>query len=278
MEAGSSLEGFFKRARIVKRRSVVIVPDDSEGTRSFQLTPRTLRIGGALLTAGLLSLGVILASWWYFAAEAARVPELEREISRLQEENAKVKELGAAVAKLQEQSDRIRSMLGADVLTSGGTPDIPPGDQPGAVELASGSTTGLSPQIPTSWPLSASGFVTREHATDELQASGGHPGLDIAVAQDTYIRASGSGIVREAASDTVYGLYVLIDHGNTGYSSMYGHASRLFVTSGDSVRQNQVIALSGNTGRSTAPHLHFEIRQDDQPVDPYTLVQPRSGS
>ncbi len=85
-------------------------------------------------------------------------------------------------------------------------------------------------------------------------------------------------MVREAGSDSVYGLYVLVDHGNSGYQSMYGHASRLFVAPGDTIRQNEVIALSGNTGRSTAPHLHFEILQDGQPIDPFTLVQQRSGS
>ena len=74
------------------------------------------------------------------------------------------------------------------------------------------------------------------------------------------------------------GLYVLIEHGNTGYSTMYGHASRLFVAPNDTIRQNQVIALSGNTGRSTAPHLHFEVLQDGAPIDPFTLVQQRTGS
>ncbi len=102
--------------------------------------------------------------------------------------------------------------------------------------------------------------------------------MDIAVSQHSYIRASGAGLVREAGSDSIYGLYVLIEHGNSGYRSMYGHASRLYVAPGDSVLQNQVIALSGNTGRSTAPHLHFEILQDGVPIDPFTLVQQRSGS
>jgi murein DD-endopeptidase MepM/ murein hydrolase activator NlpD len=112
----------------------------------------------------------------------------------------------------------------------------------------------------------------------EQAQAGPHPGIDIAAAQHTYIRASGAGLVLEAGSDSVYGLYVLIEHGNTGYRSMYGHASRLYVQSGEQVQQNQVIALSGNTGRSTAPHLHFEILQDGRPVDPFTLVQQPTSS
>ncbi len=64
---------------------------------------------------------------------------------------------------------------------------------------------------------------------------------------------------------------MLIDHGD-GYESMYGHASRVFVAAGDSVERHEVIALSGSTGRSTAPHLHFEVRKAGQAVDPLALV------
>ena len=99
-----------------------------------------------------------------------------------------------------------------------------------------------------------------------------HPGLDIAVAQDSYIRAAAGGIVRDAGTDEVYGKFVLIDHGD-GYESMYGHASQIFVAAGDSVERHEVIALSGSTGRSTAPHLHFEVRREGQAVDPLSLVR-----
>ncbi len=76
----------------------------------------------------------------------------------------------------------------------------------------------------------------------------------------------------DAGVDDVYGRYILIDHGN-GLESMYGHASRLFVETGAVVERNEVIALSGSTGRSTAPHLHFEIRKDGEAVDPLLYVR-----
>lgn len=162
-------------------------------------------------------------------------------------------------------------MLGGDVLASGPAPEILPAEELAPAD-EDAPRTGLSPEIPTSWPLATAGFVTQE--LEEAQ-EGAHPGIDIAVAQHSYIRASGAGVVAEAGADSVYGLYVLLQHGNTGYYSMYGHASRLFVTAGDRVRQNEVIALSGNTGRSTAPHLHFEILQEGRPIDPFTLVRQR---
>jgi murein DD-endopeptidase MepM/ murein hydrolase activator NlpD len=254
--------------------TIVLVPSDTERTRSLRLTPRGLRIGAALAAAGSIALAVLLGSWWYFAAQTARIPGLEQQITQLEGENAKVVQLARTLDELQAEYQKVRTMLGGDVLAANAAPEMLPSEEP-ATATDGSPGTGLSPEIPTSWPLATGGFVTQvlEQAQD-----GTHPGIDIAVAQHSYIRASGAGVVSEAGADSIYGLYVLIEHGNSGYESMYGHASRLFVTPGDTVLQNQVIALSGNTGRSTAPHLHFEILQDGQPVDPFILVQHRSGS
>jgi murein DD-endopeptidase MepM/ murein hydrolase activator NlpD len=78
--------------------------------------------------------------------------------------------------------------------------------------------------------------------------------------------------VEASGTDPDYGLFVLLRHPN-GFQTMYGHASRLVVREGDEVGAGQVIALSGNTGRSTAPHLHFEVRRDGRSLDPLTVVQ-----
>jgi len=254
--------------------TVFLVPDDTQRTRSMRITPRGLRIGAAVGAVGAFALALMLGSWWYFAAQAARVPGLESQITQLEAENEKVGQLAESLTRLQRQYEKIRVMLGGDILAASAAPEMIPNR--GEAEGAVGATpTGLSSEIPTSWPLATAGFVTQvlEQAQD-----GPHPGIDIAVAQHSYVRASGAGIVTEAGFDSIYGLYVLVEHGNTGYSSMYGHASRLFVAPGDRIRQNEVIALSGNTGRSTAPHLHFEVLQDGRPIDPFTLVQQRAGS
>src|SRR5947199_249405 len=88
----------------------------------------------------------------------------------------------------------------------------------------------------------------------------------------TPVRAAGGGAVEAAGTDPAYGLFVLLRH-SSGYETMYGHASRLLVREGDSVQAGQVIALSGNSGRSTAPHLHFEIRREGKSLDPLTVVK-----
>ncbi len=99
-----------------------------------------------------------------------------------------------------------------------------------------------------------------------------HPGIDIAVPAGTPVRAAGGGVVEAAGADSAYGLFVLLRHSG-GYETMYGHASRLLVHEGDSVQAGQVIALSGSSGRSTAPHLHFEIRREGKSLDPLTVVK-----
>ncbi|MBA3554953.1 MAG: M23 family metallopeptidase, partial [Gemmatimonadales bacterium] len=88
----------------------------------------------------------------------------------------------------------------------------------------------------------------------------------------TIVRASGGATVNQVGEDPEYGLFVLLDHPD-GYQSMYGHLSRILVGAGSTVSRGEAIGLSGNSGRSTAPHLHFEIRQEGSALDPRTMVK-----
>ncbi|HYM49803.1 MAG TPA: M23 family metallopeptidase [Candidatus Limnocylindrales bacterium] len=98
-----------------------------------------------------------------------------------------------------------------------------------------------------------------------------HPGIDIANVTGTpVVSADGGRVVFAGWGD--YGLYVEIDHGN-GYSTVYGHLSQLQVTLGQQVRPGQPIGLMGSTGRSTGPHLHFEIRQQGVPRNPLDYLR-----
>ena len=99
-----------------------------------------------------------------------------------------------------------------------------------------------------------------------------HPGVDIAVSIGSLVRAAGGATVKQTGDDPEYGRFVLLEHPEE-YHTMYGHLSRILVTLGDTVAAGQVIGLSGNSGRSTAPHLHFEIRQRGSSLDPLTLVK-----
>lgn len=97
-----------------------------------------------------------------------------------------------------------------------------------------------------------------------------HHGLDLAAPEGAPIRPVRPGIVRQAAELEGFGLTVVVDHGN-GTQSLYAHCSELNVQPGDAVGYADVIARVGSTGRSTGPHLHLEIEQDGERIDPGTF-------
>lgn len=102
-----------------------------------------------------------------------------------------------------------------------------------------------------------------------------HKGVDFSAEIGTPVQATASGTVLVVEiSEEAYGKKVEIDHGD-GYVTKYAHLSEIKVSEGESVSLGQVIALSGNTGASTAPHLHYEVIKDGEYVDPmnYFMVQ-----
>ncbi|MGF1512279.1 MAG: murein hydrolase activator EnvC family protein [Elainellaceae cyanobacterium] len=94
-----------------------------------------------------------------------------------------------------------------------------------------------------------------------------HAGLDFGASQGTPILAADAGQVLFAGWYGGYGRAVVINHGN-GVTTLYGHASRVYVSEGETVQRGQTIAAVGSTGLSTGPHLHFEVRRDGAPVNP----------
>lgn len=94
-----------------------------------------------------------------------------------------------------------------------------------------------------------------------------HSGIDIGVDEGTPVHAADSGVIVWSGWMGGYGYAVVIDHGN-GLSTLYGHNSELAVDEGQSVSKGQVVAYTGSTGNSTGPHVHFEVRENGDPVDP----------
>ncbi len=135
------------------------------------------------------------------------------------------------------------------------------------------------------WPLNGATnyVVTCRHGWRTYQIYGYwttdyHNGIDLRCYTGTEVYASNAGTVIIATYHASYGYYVLIDHGG-GYSTLYAHNSKLLVTPGQRVERGEVISLSGSTGYSSGPHLHFEIRVNNERVDPLSgnlLSTPRN--
>ncbi|MEJ2290172.1 MAG: LysM peptidoglycan-binding domain-containing protein [Deinococcales bacterium] len=146
-------------------------------------------------------------------------------------------------------------------------------------ELGAARTTYAVPAPPPSagmmWPIH--GPITSHFGYRQLRVDGSnfHTGIDIAGNSGEPIHAAVGGTVALSGWNGGYGLCVIIKSGNTAY--YYGHASVLLVKQGEQVREGQVIARVGDTGHSTGPHLHFEIRVDNEPVDPLPLLQTQAS-
>ena len=246
--------------------SIMVVPEDGRESHTFRVSYRALKLAGAAALLLVLGMTVMAASWWYFAARAAKVPALEEQVALHASDQARIEGLAGQLTELEERYEQMRRLFGPDgeQLASGLwlPPPAPRGARVGSDPDAQGS-------LPTSWPLTERGFVTQRLLEGD---AGAHPGVDIAVPTDSYVRAAGAAVVVEVGDDPVYGRFVSLDHGE-GYRSLYAHASATLVETGQRVRRNEVIALSGSTGRSTAPHLHFEVQLNGAPVDPLTVVR-----
>lgn len=249
-----------------RRLTFIIVPHGDLDTKTIEIPYRRLKVFLVLAVGVIIALAVMVGMWWSIAMKASRVSGLERQLATLEKERAKVDSLAHVLAEVETQYQRVREMLGADAPAAGKQPLLP--ELPKGVMRDDDGDGVADAAAPDAWPLTERGFVTR----GLTKTKSPHPGIDIAVPQNSYIRASGPGVVKIAGEDPVYGKYIVIDHGG-GLESIYGHASRLLVGKGTRVKRLQMIALSGSTGQSTAPHLHFEVRKDGQAVDPYQYVK-----
>lgn len=133
--------------------------------------------------------------------------------------------------------------------------------------------------LPNVWP--ASGKVNNEFGFRRNPFGGRsyefHAGLDIDGERGDAVIAPGGGTVIKAGYSGGYGNVIDIEHGN-GVVTRYGHLSRIEVAVGDTVFRGQKIGQIGSTGRSTGPHLHYEVRINDRPVDPRRFLPPETSS
>jgi murein DD-endopeptidase MepM/ murein hydrolase activator NlpD len=115
------------------------------------------------------------------------------------------------------------------------------------------------------------GWITRRYIATANDTEPSHSGIDFAATSGTLIRSTAPGVVDDVYKDAYFGLMVTIKHGY-GFSTRYGHCLQVLVAKGDHVERGQTIALVGNTGRSSAPHLHYEILKEGKNVDPMEYI------
>lgn len=225
------------------------------------------------LAIGLLAVLVLVSI--FGTLNFARLSLQANERDFLLQENEELRRLNSKVVVLESNLQAYREMLhqvatlaGVD-LTQYGMSAV--GDSAATLSDtefnidAGAPVSGALQPAPTGLPVR--GYLSRTFRPLDENPKTRHLGVDIAVKKGTRVTATADGEVAFAGWDDTFGWMVVLKHANN-VETMYGHNDTLLVATGAPVSFGQTLALSGNTGVSTAPHVHYEVRIDGKPVDP----------
>jgi len=276
-----------------RRISVLFIPDDDAEPYSFRV--------GSFMVKVYLAIGVLLIlhfiggglSYWQWAKTQRVSADLRRDNKRLLEDNKRVYQLASQLEEMVKEQEKIRSLLGVESSDGTGGGDLsfkngemafvneaearlPVAAMPAAEAKAmalSGSflsqkrqtSRTLARNLPTLLPVE--GFITNGFSRKNWHPFNPHSGIDIAAKRGSVVAAAGDGHVVFANWTLDLGNLMIIYHGNNVFT-YYGHNDRLLVSEKSFIKKGQPIALLGSSGKSSGPHLHFEIWTNGAPVDP----------
>ncbi|CAB1079718.1 Peptidase, M23/M37 family [Olavius algarvensis Delta 1 endosymbiont] len=180
----------------------------------------------------------------------ARIPLKEKHNSLMRDMHEQIEQLSIAAVNQQQELEALLKSLEDQQNLLASTPAIRP----------------VSRDV-NSWTTSRFGY----RISPFTQRREFHKGYDIASRQGTPILATAEGVVTFAGKKGLYGNFIVIDHGH-GMVTRYGHCQKLLKKRGDKVKRWDTIALMGNTGRSTGPHLHYEVHMNGIPVNPVKYI------
>ena len=287
-----------------KRFTVLVIPEGSHRVKRLVFNRSALKC--ALLLVVTLAIGLSLTMYDYYRTNVD-----SNELSRLRVENRQqhrellqlavtLEDLRKDVVVLAQNDAKVRAIaelngpLVEDNLTGvGGPPEIDPTGEiselqrkidslRSAIDLRRKSQEevqgllndqrSLAAATPKGWP--AKGWQTSSFGLRKSPFTGRqkmHEGLDIAARTGTPVYATADGIVSRAQTAPGYGKLVVIDHAY-GYRTYYAHNSKLYAKVGQRIKAGDKVAAVGNTGASTGSHLHYEVRLNGVPLNPYKFL------
>ena len=287
----------------------IVIPHASPRLHKLKLPVRTLNI---LAGVGVLSFFVAVGLGFSYAKMAFRAADYDKLQSentdlKVQKTNLAIvtQKLGEKLSNLENISARIQTLIENDNLSKrnkvngpaigGSNVDYTTAEllrsanlQEG-IDLLKGRTAEMESQLslleqvavqratrllytPNIWPVRGSITSHYGNRTDPFNGDAElHLGLDISALFNAQVHAPADGVILFAERKAAYGNLLIIDHGN-GLTTRYGHLSRSLVRVGQKVKRGDIVALVGMTGRTTAPHLHYEVRRNDRPMNPWTFL------
>jgi murein DD-endopeptidase MepM/ murein hydrolase activator NlpD len=284
----------------------IMVPDASSRLRKLKLPAHALHALGMIGVLSFLVAVGLGFSYMKMAFKSADYDKLQAENTNLkvQKKNLEVAavKLGEKLNNIESIFADIRNLVENDSLTKrgklnapgvgGSRVDYPTAELLGSANLKDGidllkdRTTEMESQLtllqgiaqkkasirritPTIWPVKGNVTSNFGSRTDPFngEVAETHLGLDISSLFGTQVHSPADGKIIYAQRQAAYGNLIIIDHGN-GLTTRMGHLSRFNVKVGQKIRKNDIVGYVGTTGRSTAPHLHYEVRLNDRPVNP----------
>jgi murein DD-endopeptidase MepM/ murein hydrolase activator NlpD len=256
----------------------MIIPEGHNKVFSRTISANLIKFILVVLVLWVVLLVVMTFNYSSLSMKAAKGVMLEEENDNLRRYMARVVDIEESFKKNRELTARLAEMAGVNLEEFDSEPRIDlqslAMDYPDSAYIDSQlikNKLALSPEelarirIPQGRPLY--GWITRSFEVDVENETERHAGIDFAVKRGTSVAATASGAVIFAGWDKIMGNLVIINH-DDNYQTLYGHNDKLLVEKGQEVLKGDIIAFSGNTGRSSAPHLHYEIRKDGEPIDP----------
>ena len=294
-----------------KKITIVLLPEGSQKVRQVKI-PKLLIYLSCFFIAGFLSLiGYAAYDYYLTKKELPRLYAMEEAYNQQKPQipalSQKIDEIKQKLADYKKFDDKLRIMVNLEtkddniqfVGVGGSDPtQMDPGENLEKTKIRSmhQSLNNLDTEItiqsqrkaelckyleseksmlactPSIWPTR--GWVSSRFGyrispfTDEREF---HKGVDISARMKTKIIAPADGVVISEGRTYGYGNVITISHGY-GLKTRYGHLNSFLVKKGDTIKRGQVIALLGNSGRSTGPHLHYEVHLNDVPVDPFRYI------
>ena len=253
----------------------MVIPHGREPAINFRLSKRLVITIIGLMGLWIVALLMVTIFYGRLLQKAMTAELYAKENEKLRDYNSRVVAIEKSFKKNLELVAKIAAMAGIEIEDFNPPletlADSTRADSTGRVVLAglAGDAVALSTEeleqmrIPQGRPLY--GWITRGFSPSGEKEQ--HNGVDIAVKEGTPVVATATGKVKFAGWDAAFGNMIIIDHGGD-YQTVYGHNQKMMVTKDENVYKGDVIALSGNTGRSSAPHLHYEVIKNDVPIDP----------
>jgi murein DD-endopeptidase MepM/ murein hydrolase activator NlpD len=265
--------------------TLVIIPENESGARQIRLPRRAVH--GVIALFGLIVLYALVETGLFLsvARKAAELEPLRKRVRELEGSSEELARMGSELNKLRQFQAQVKRVLGGTASaeseppdwmreTGGRTPESSLPISATAKPISELTPAGAVPysalDIPTMPPLQ--GYFTRGFHTANSARHFAHLGIDLAAKTGSPVVAAADGIVIFAGWDTTLGHLAILLH-RSGYITRYGHNQSLLCRNGQRVVQGEPIALMGNSGVSSAPHLHFEVWKDGAPVDPSLLIR-----